>query len=280
MLNLIYPKPMKVRAGFTLIEISIVLVIIGLIVGGVLVGRELITAAERRRLITEKENLQTAVNTFRSKYNCLPGDCGNATLFWGIDLSCPNTPANTIAKTATCNGNNNGMIGNGWSDLEHFRFWQQLSNAGLWSGQFSGAVAAGDPVWRNEGTEVIAGANIPLVSIGGASTIMVGNLSKATTDSWFFAGEYGNYIMIGGNAFFDAGAGNWFSQAFLTPTDALLIDLKIDDGRPGQGALVTNYTAMPGGLWAPCTNALTPTTAQYDVSINSRHCNLIFARQF
>jgi prepilin-type N-terminal cleavage/methylation domain-containing protein len=66
------------RNGFTLIEISIVLVIIGLIVGGVLVGHDLIKAADVRSQIAQIEQYQTAVNTFRAKYNCIPGDCIDA----------------------------------------------------------------------------------------------------------------------------------------------------------------------------------------------------------
>src|SRR6201999_1632157 len=60
--------------GFTLIELSIVLVIIGLIVGGVLVGQDLIRAAAVRAQISQIEKYQTAVNTFRGKYGGLPGD--------------------------------------------------------------------------------------------------------------------------------------------------------------------------------------------------------------
>src|ERR1017187_10122680 len=62
------------KAGFTLVELSIVLVIIGLIIGGVLVGRDLISAAEVRAQISQIEKYQTAVNTFRDKYGYLPGD--------------------------------------------------------------------------------------------------------------------------------------------------------------------------------------------------------------
>src|SRR5476649_123700 len=65
------------RAGFTLIELSIVLVIIGLIVGGVLTSRDLIAAAQIRAQISQIEKYQTAVNTFRGKYGYLPGDIPN-----------------------------------------------------------------------------------------------------------------------------------------------------------------------------------------------------------
>jgi prepilin-type N-terminal cleavage/methylation domain-containing protein len=61
-------------AGFTLIELSIVLVIIGLIVGGVLVGQDLIRAAAVRAQITQIEKYNTAANTFYGKYGYLPGD--------------------------------------------------------------------------------------------------------------------------------------------------------------------------------------------------------------
>src|ERR1700722_19638100 len=65
---------MQRSSGFTLIELSIVLVIIGLIVGGVLVGRDLIEAAAIRAQISQIEKYQTAVNTLRAKYEYLTGD--------------------------------------------------------------------------------------------------------------------------------------------------------------------------------------------------------------
>lgn len=66
------------KNGFTLIELSIVLVIIGLLVGGVLVGRDLIEMAGARSQLGQVERIQLAVTTFKLKYNCMPGDCKNA----------------------------------------------------------------------------------------------------------------------------------------------------------------------------------------------------------
>src|SRR5688500_4536700 len=72
--------------GFTLIELSIVLVIVGLIVGGILVGRDLIHSAELRKTVRQVEKFDAGVNTFRLKYNCSAGDCALATRFGlGID---------------------------------------------------------------------------------------------------------------------------------------------------------------------------------------------------
>src|SRR6187549_3006919 len=62
------------QKGFTLIELSIVLVIIGLIVGGVLVGRDLIKAAQLRKQISQITDVNLGANTFKLKYNALPGD--------------------------------------------------------------------------------------------------------------------------------------------------------------------------------------------------------------
>lgn len=81
------------KKAFTIIEISIVLVIIGLVVGGILVGNDLIRSAKNRSFVSQLEKYNAVVNTFKTKYNCLPGNCANATNF-GF----------------TNNGNGNGMV--------------------------------------------------------------------------------------------------------------------------------------------------------------------------
>ena len=100
-------------AGFTLIEISIVLVIIGLITGGVLVGRDLIKAAQIRAMISQLEKYDASVNTFQSKYNGLPGDI----------IPQRAAPLGFVTRTgAEGDGDGNGIIyalggGNGWYAL-------------------------------------------------------------------------------------------------------------------------------------------------------------------
>ena len=71
------PRTRK-NQGFTLVELSIVLVILGLLVGGVLTGQSLIRAAELRTVSTQYATFSTAVNTFRDKYFTIPGDMTNA----------------------------------------------------------------------------------------------------------------------------------------------------------------------------------------------------------
>lgn len=94
------------KSAFTLIELSIVLVIIGLIVGGVLVGQDLITAARVRKDISTIEELNVAVNTFLGKYDCLPGDCANFSTFFATAAA---GAYNGFGKGAG-NGNGDGLI--------------------------------------------------------------------------------------------------------------------------------------------------------------------------
>jgi len=152
--------------GFTLIELSIVLVIIGLLVGGILVGQNLIHAAELRSIITDVERLKTAINAFESKYDCLPGDCPNATDYFGTASVCPGGPG---TGTQTCNGNGNGDIDFGATagdpsiagNQELFLIWQHLSNAGLIAGSYTGF---------NDGInyyDAKVGVNVPASKISG-----------------------------------------------------------------------------------------------------------------
>ena len=83
------PTLQRTRYGFSLVELSIVLVILGLLVGGVLTGQSLIRAAELRSVSTEYSRYVASVHTFRDKYFALPGDMTNATQFWGTAAVLP-----------------------------------------------------------------------------------------------------------------------------------------------------------------------------------------------
>jgi prepilin-type N-terminal cleavage/methylation domain-containing protein len=123
------------KAGFTLIELSIVLVIIGLVIGGVTVGQDLIRSAELNSVITDVRKYELAYNTFKLKYDELPGDIDNAQSYWPTCID--NGAANL------CNGNGNGKV-NGW---EAVRSWQHLSLARIIPGNYVG-VQDGSP-WRD-----------------------------------------------------------------------------------------------------------------------------------
>src|ERR1700752_4664261 len=87
----------KKNQGFTLIEIAIVLVIIGLLLGGILKGQELITSARVRNVISQQDGTKAAFFGFQDRFRALPGDYAQA--------------ATTIACTPACsNGNGNGQV--------------------------------------------------------------------------------------------------------------------------------------------------------------------------
>jgi len=83
-------------SGFTLIEIAIVLVIIGLLVGGVLKGQELITGARVRNLISQQDGIKAAFFGFQDRYRALPGDYAAA----DTNINCVEAPAQRATETA------------------------------------------------------------------------------------------------------------------------------------------------------------------------------------
>jgi prepilin-type N-terminal cleavage/methylation domain-containing protein len=110
----------KPQAGFTLIEIAIVLVIIGLLLGGVLKGQELITAARVRNLISNQDGVKAAYFGFLDRYRALPGDYSAA-------------QANIPGCSACQQGNGNGQIASG---TESISSWEHLSKAGFITGSY------------------------------------------------------------------------------------------------------------------------------------------------
>jgi prepilin-type N-terminal cleavage/methylation domain-containing protein len=123
---------MRKQAGFTLIEIAIVLVIIGLLLGGVLKGQELITSARVRNLISQQDGVKAAYFGFLDRFRALPGDYSQAS----TNISC----------TPTCtNGNGNGQIRTiaaGDTVDEHIGVWEHLSKSGFINGSFTYAAGA------------------------------------------------------------------------------------------------------------------------------------------
>src|SRR5579884_2852921 len=110
------PPAATFRHGFTLVELSIMLVIIGLIAGGILVGRHLVRVTEITSVLTDRQAFIRGVQNFREKYNALPGDMANATSFWGIaggnsgDNYTASCRGSSGTGTQTCNGNGDGQI--------------------------------------------------------------------------------------------------------------------------------------------------------------------------
>lgn len=204
--------------AFSLVELSIVLVILGLLTGGILAGQNLIRAAELRSVATEMQTYQTAAMTFRDKYLSIPGDIKNASDFWGYPgNNSANCPATAGTGTQTCNGNGDGILSvapaaNQYG--EKFLFWQHLANAGV---------------------------NIPKSRMSNAGW----GISYVTAGSSFnFAIDYRNHYVFGSQNTGD----NVSSAPVIKPEELWNIDKKMDDGRPGRGKVVALF-------WDDCTDA-------------------------
>lgn len=218
-------RPSVSQHGFTLVELSIVIVIIGLLVGGILVGRDMIHAAEIRQTISQQERYNTAVNTFRDKYNCLPGDCPNASNF-GFD---PTSNGNGDGSIGLCNSN----AACKWSvpnatQLQHefTDFWYQLGVAGLIAETFQ--------------PYSIAASSVPGVDTPG---IKIASLAGGSSGGWCVVGEAPFNAAAGGGGYQahsliladNEGLTTLGNVGAFHPIDMYAIDKKIDDGLPMSG---------------------------------------------
>lgn len=223
-------------SAFTLIELSIVLVILGLLVGGILAGRELIRAAELRSIPTQFQQFMTAHHAFREKYFAVAGDMVNATRFWGAAsavnaTACADALEAGVTGTQTCNGLGDGFVQNGGKpNAEIVLYWQHLSNAGLIEGRYTGFshVNPGSCCFRNTD-------NSARGRLGKSIWIPLSN-AAATVISPFNYSFGAQQAPLGG---MPAGSG---VDNILTPVEIQGIDIKMDDGKPNLGNVRAFYT--------------------------------------
>lgn len=272
------------RQGFTLVEISVVVTVIALLVGGILVGKDLLRTAELRSVMTDIERIQSGVSSFRQKYNEIPGDMPTAERYWGTDSTstpCSNTTANLVKKTATCNGDGNGRITfNDWINYddtasgymqEPFRLWQHLANAGFYTGSYTGTQGTDCQLQGIPGTNIPASSKI--ANLGYQLMNYDGSYPSGTDydDDWFKV--FYNYVLhigIGGNTTHCF----WPENPFLSAAEARDLDTKYDDGRPGTGNLRSYTTARH----PDCTTGTTldAETATYSAGTGGRDCALMY----
>jgi prepilin-type N-terminal cleavage/methylation domain-containing protein len=259
------------KRGFSLVELSIVLVILGLLTGGILAGQSLIRASELRSVSTELQKYQSAVLTFRDKYFALPGDMINAVQFWtaaagngtGNDNACK-----VVAKTGapTCNGNGDGSIYYGGSLREAFLAWQHLANAGLIEGQYSSIAGPNDVNF-----EAVPGYNVPRSKAGS-------NVGWSFAHQCWVSGSCFNptTLPIANNLFIGGYDIDGLGEAALTPEEAWNIDTKMDDGIPGGGNVIARRIR-----WCLTSNVQTDLTLPYDLRniydvVGNEGCSLVF----
>jgi prepilin-type N-terminal cleavage/methylation domain-containing protein len=199
-------------AGFTLVELSIVVIIIGLLITGISAGASLMEQARLNTVITDLQTYKVAFNAFTSTYKQFPGDINSASVYW---------PTGCVTSVNTdCNGNGNGQID---SNIEALLVWNHLYLAGFIS---SGIIPLDNTI-----TIVTVGQNTPASKISGAGYQMAEGIG--------FNWETG--VKLVGIARPTAGSQS-LDDPSLTSSQAFNIDTKIDDG------FIDNTGAAAGAL--------------------------------
>lgn len=257
--------------GFTLIEISIVLVVIGLVVGGLLVGRDLISSASLRAQISQLEKYQQASNAFRGKYNALPGDI-------------PNPDAITfgfIARGAyEGEGDGNGFIegisntggGHNWgvyqSAGETVMFWVDLSTAKMIPDAFNTATPA-TPTSQTitDTTSPSIGKYLPSAMIGQGNRIEVWGYHNS---AYFTANLLG---IVNVSSIAASGASSVVGNNGLTVLQAYNIDSKMDDGLPQSGTVLAAWGQPSGTGWVGALSGTSATAASSTTCYDNNNVN-------
>jgi len=192
------------------VELSIVLIIIGLIVGGVLGGQSLIKSAELQRVVNEFRQYETAINAFRLEFNSLPGDMNNAKDYW---TSCVDSGTNTCNGDGEIKGACNSNL------TEDTRAWQHMSLAGIVPGNYTGVSPTEKWVYCRKPGETVPSSyanDLGIYTYWGDGSWL---LSKGTVKN----------LPEG-----DDGKKSEF-VAVLSPKKMKQIDTKLDDGKPLVG---------------------------------------------
>jgi prepilin-type N-terminal cleavage/methylation domain-containing protein len=233
-------QPSSPSRAFSLVEMSIVIAIIGLLVGGIMGGRNLIQAAQLRSVMTDANHYLSAAKQFRTQYNYLPGDMLTATSYW--------------SGVVTGNGDGDGTI----TGDERYRFWQVLNLAGYVEDAYTGA-DAGTPDFK-------LGTNVPASRINNAGFSFYYENFVGSDETYNL--NIGNLLSFGE----EQTAGPPISAA-LIPNDAFNIDSKMDDGNPGSGNWIANSlgTSNDYQFGQPLTCTLSADKDDYDKGYNRQN---------
>ena len=155
------------QTGFTLVEIAIVLVIIGLLLGGILKGQEMITQAKIKNIVADFSGISAAYYGYNDRYRAIPGDDFGAAGRWA-------------AEPPAISGDGNGQVGGVYwrtgtaptdATGESRRFWDHLRRAGFVAG--TGDLQPFNAVTGIIGVQTGNGANPVAPAMGGFVSLIV-----------------------------------------------------------------------------------------------------------
>jgi prepilin-type N-terminal cleavage/methylation domain-containing protein len=208
--------------GFTLVEMSIVLVIIGLIIGGILKGQEIIASARQKAVINQFNAVRAAANTYFDRYRALPGD----------------DPAGTSVDGSLINGDGSGIVGTTFTSATNLESSTAASTENYEF--FNGLVAA----------NLLNGAHVTSGTIPAGASLQFGitALPAAPITGAGLTVAYGTHAGAGGAA---TRSTHWLRlhKNTGTPTAAISartlanIDTQTDDGQPGNGGVRSTSSA-------------------------------------
>ncbi len=256
----------KPTAGFTLLELSIVLVIIGLIIGGILVGQDLIRAAEVRSTVGQVEKYNSAVNTFRTKFDAIPGDISQASASY-FNLF-------TLSNSSTLGmGDGNGLIEGGSAGGlapmgETLVFWRHLSDANLVDGSL-GNIANSAIVPTTgvvTGTVTSPNQSLPPSKLSGLSMFVVYSASGF------------NFFQLLPVTTITTAPAYTFSTTGITPIQAFNMDTKLDDGQPNTGIVIARDTGSTNGVNGLASSATTSTPATCEIGTTATDTTATYNR--
>lgn len=224
-MNTSIQKIRKDEKGFTLVELAVVMIIIGLLIGGILKGQELITNARVTSTIGEMEGISAAYNDFRNQFNAIPGDMNTAAGAAGRVQGC-----NAVAACA--NGDGDGLVdvnigAAGAGNNEGVFFFGQMLAAGYITGM--------DGTANNGGF----GISNPGSSLEGG--FLVGDTRNGFTG--FTAAEFRPGVYLVHSGIIGGGA----NSGSITGQQAASIDRRLDDGTPNTGAIIAETAVGANG---------------------------------
>ena len=217
------------KSGFTLIELSVVLIIIGLVAVSIVSGRTIVQASESRAVMAEIRKHMQSFSLFSERYRAYPGDFRNASTVFKTAIDAAVAGSAIGLTPGDYNGNGNNQVE--WANAEGVKAWAQLALAGLGDATSINA----DPRSTNGTLRV----NIPASNIGGGGNGYFINYSPTMQ----------NYLGLGG-----AQTTGINDRSALSPDRAEAIDKKMDDDNP-IGGLVQAQNGTPPPA-SNCTNTL------------------------